>query len=484
MMRHHLYAAALTAAFCLSTIPAALADDVTVSARNGALSVSGTLLSYDGETYRLRSQWGDLTIEASAVECSGPGCPDLRRFAPTLKIALEPWLIDSLLAPRLSLYARAQGLTLERPETHKFALINGAKPLLYVTTLPLNGAPQPLLAAGEADVAMGHADTSSQSARLLARIPLRVVTSHDAPAGALPHATLAANPRNWSGLGITADQPLIWHHLAQGGLLDRAITARFGAAPQSARSAATTEQLIAGLRADPWGISLLPALDPVPEGLTARTLVSGCDLTLDQSEFATALGTHPLSLPITLLEAPHKLPAPARALLETLSQSGRPELDLTLRRSLSQQPTRLQNAILALNDETALSDLRQAIATLATSAQLPIQFHPRADGTFAPEADDIARLAALIEAGSFKGESLLLVGFTDSRGTAKENEKTALARAEALRAALIKAAPDAPQGTEMIALGFGEIMPVACNSSAQSREANRRIEVWVRPRPS
>jgi phosphate transport system substrate-binding protein len=29
-------------------------------------------------------------------------------------------------------------------------------------------------------------------------------------------------------------------------------------------------------------------------------------------------------------------------------------------------------------------------------------------------------------------------------------------------------------------LGYSEIAPVACNNSAQGREINRRVEVWVK----
>lgn len=484
-MRHLFHAAALTAAFCLSWATAVMADDVTVSARTGDLSVSGTLLSYDGETYRLRSQWGDLTIEASAVDCSGPGCPDLQRFAPTLQIAIEPWLIDSLLAPRLAGYAAAQGLTLARHGPDKFELTSGSKPLLHVVARPLSGPPQPVLAAGDADVAFAHSGPSGDGGKLLARIPLQLVTAEGAPAGALRLDALEPRPRNWSALRAGVDQPVVWHRLAQGGLLDRATTPRFGPPRPTDRSATTTDELAAQLRRDPWGIAVLPALAPLPDGLSARDLLSGCDMALDQSDFALALGSHPLNLPIRLIEAPHRLPAPARALLNFLSKSGRPELDLTLRRSLPQQAHRLQNAVMAANEETTLADLRQGVASLDGAAQLPIQFRPRPNTSLTAEGQaDINRLAQMIEAGLFRGESLLLVGFTDARGTAKDNQQAALTRAEALRNALIKAAPDAPQETEIIAIGLGEILPIACGNTAQSREANRRIEVWVRPRPS
>ena len=35
---------------------------------------------------------------------------------------------------------------------------------------------------------------------------------------------------------------------------------------------------------------------------------------------------------------------------------------------------------------------------------------------------------------------------------------------------------------EAIIQGYGELMPVACNTSSTGRQVNRRVEIWLRPK--
>ena len=55
----------------------ARAQDATLTALDGGLSLSGDLLGFDGEFYRLDTVYGVLTVDAAGVLCEGPACPDL-----------------------------------------------------------------------------------------------------------------------------------------------------------------------------------------------------------------------------------------------------------------------------------------------------------------------------------------------------------------------------------------------------------------------
>ena len=74
--------AAFCAAFFLLLVTGAVAQDVTLSSRDGKVELSGTLLGFDGEFYRLETQYGELTVDGSGVSCEGPGCPNLQDFVP------------------------------------------------------------------------------------------------------------------------------------------------------------------------------------------------------------------------------------------------------------------------------------------------------------------------------------------------------------------------------------------------------------------
>ena len=69
-----------TALFFFSHTPVAYAQDVTLISPDEAVEVSGILLGFDGEFYRLDTIYGELTVDGSGVRCEGPGCPNLQDF--------------------------------------------------------------------------------------------------------------------------------------------------------------------------------------------------------------------------------------------------------------------------------------------------------------------------------------------------------------------------------------------------------------------
>ena len=99
MMRVAFFAAL----FLFSGGLAALAQDVTLKSHDGDVEVSGDLLGFDGEFYRLETVYGELTVDGSGVSCEGPGCPNLENYiarltfsgAPTIGRVLMPALIEA-----------------------------------------------------------------------------------------------------------------------------------------------------------------------------------------------------------------------------------------------------------------------------------------------------------------------------------------------------------------------------------------------------
>ena len=56
-----------------------------------AVELSGTLLGFDGEFYRVETDYGELTVD-NATSCAGPGCPNLADFvAEVRRQAPPPW---------------------------------------------------------------------------------------------------------------------------------------------------------------------------------------------------------------------------------------------------------------------------------------------------------------------------------------------------------------------------------------------------------
>lgn len=488
-MWHFLRAAVLTAAFCVTDAGAALADDATLTARGGGLSVSGQLVSFDGTLYRIDTAWGLLTVDAAAVDCAGPGCPDLLRFAPEWRVAAEPWIADRLLRPLTEGFAAAQGLTLSEPAPSTFEFSDATRVLLRLQVLPLSGAADAALVAGAADAALAVPGQGQGTGPLIARMPLVPASATDAPAGrlglrALQSARQVAAP-TWTLPGAR-ERPLVWHSMPDGSALERATGAALGPARGTQRRARTLDALADALSRDPWGLAFLPA--PLPEGLTRRAIQDDCGLAIDMSDFAATVGDHPFLIGLHWLPGNRRAPPIVRDFIDwsstasartALAGAGAAFPSVAQRRPLAAQGLRLANALVAAKGAEALAALQSGIGQLGNAEQLALsfRFEPQGGALDAASRSLLDMLSMHLATGAFRGSDLLLVGLTSP----DEASAKGLARARDL-VAVLQAIPDLPGDTTVTALGLGAILPVACHDTADGRRLNRRVEVWVRPK--
>lgn len=86
---------------------------------------------------------------------------------------------------------------------------------------------------------------------------------------------------------------------------------------------------------------------------------------------------------------------------------------------------------------------------------------------------DLDRLVAFLRENS--QSRLVLVGFSDSRGSAPQNSRLSLERAKKISSELSE------RGVRAVDIeAMGSALPVASNESETGREKNRRVEVWLR----
>ena len=106
----------LCAAVFAALLPAlALAQDITLTSRDGALSISGRLQGYDGEFFRIDSPYGALTIDAQGVICEGPACPDLTAPKAVIRLVGEADAGTMLVQPLVQAFATSRGLMYAAP---------------------------------------------------------------------------------------------------------------------------------------------------------------------------------------------------------------------------------------------------------------------------------------------------------------------------------------------------------------------------------
>ena len=119
-------------------------------------------------------------------------------------------------------------------------------------------------------------------------------------------------------------------------------------------------------------------------------------------------------------------------------------------------------------DETDAAFDRNRITFLPASAQLDAKAVRALNG-----------LSAIALACAQAGLTFEVVGHTDNTGDEFENEALSIARAEAVRTALIARGVPADA---VSAFGFGQSQPIASNDTPEGRAANRRTDIlWFAP---
>ena len=114
----------------------------------------------------------------------------------------------------------------------------------------------------------------------------------------------------------------------------------------------------------------------------------------------------------------------------------------------------------------------QQFVTTSERLSLNFRFHTGSDQLDNKSLRDINRLTQYLEKNPDK--ELSLFGFSDSIGTEYANLKLSESRAKKVEYELQKRGVY-PVRTK----GFGEIMPVASNTTKAGRNKNRRVEIWV-----
>lgn len=486
---------ALWLALC-APLPA-VAQDVTLAAREGGLSLSGSLQAYDGEFYRIETDFGLLTVDAAGVICEGPGCPDLTAPRIALRVTGVPSLGERILPGLFRAFATARGLRLDLDPGAAFAArltdpVSG-KPLADISFVPQTPeGMRAALAAGRAEMGLAAAAEPDLAARVLALDALVPIVAPDNPLPQISTRDLAAvlsgEVTNWAQVG-GPDMPLVLHGLGPDDPLQAALADRLGRQIVPAILHADLPALAAAVAGDPWAIAV--SLRTGAAGTRALPLTDSCGFPLLPSSLAVKAEDYPLSLPLFLLTPKRRLPLLMREFLDFLAT---PQAQAAIAASgfIDRQPERqpmtadglrLINAIRGAGEETTLADLQRLTAVMEGAERLSLTFRFQ-DGSSTLDAhsrDSLRDLARLMDAGLFRDKQVILAGFSDGSGAAATNLSLSAARAESLLSQLAALLPETAPDALPTVLAFGEALPMACDETSAGRRLNRRVEVWLKP---
>lgn len=513
--------AIIAALFHLYLATAASAQDVTLTSRDGAVEITGTLLGYDGEYYRVDTVFGELTVDGSGVLCDGPGCPNLSEFVANVAFSGSSTMAEVLLPALIEGFALRNGYRTSRHDLDSnhfvYALLRpdtGAAIARFTFRVTNTDEGFADLLANEADVVMalreirrderrrandaGMGDmTGSNRSRVLAldaMVPI-VAPSNPVRRVSLPvlARVFAGEITNWAELG-GPDAPIAVHLPVAGfGLAQAAEDRLLGPVDLSISDQTTrhnrSSALARAVVADPFAVGLASYAET--GAARALTLTGSCGFSVSASRRSIKTEDYPLNSPMFLYLPARRLPKLAR---EFLTYTRSPAAQLVIRRAgfvdqspeeiaIKAQGGRFVNAIMAAGAETTLEQLQEMASTLDPLARLTTSFRfetgsARLD---AQSRSNVELLARAIESGAYDARKILFVGFSDGEGASEGNRRIAKTRAQAVRDAVLKSAQTAiPMRTEIDVAAFGEALPMACDDSDWGRQINRRVEVWVR----
>jgi phosphate transport system substrate-binding protein len=475
--------------FCQS----AGAQDITLTSRDGSLSLSGTLQGYDGEFFRIDTSYGLLTVDGQGVTCDGPACPDLTAPKAVIRFVGARDAGTSLLPRLFAAFAEARGLafTPGNPAILRDPLTEEVLAELSFDPMDAGVAREALLsgAAQMMVASVTEPDLGVQTVALDALVPIM------APGNPLPQisttdlaAVLAGEVANWNQVG-GPDMPLVLHGLAPGADVQKALSARLGRDVVAAVEHSSLADLADAVAKDPWALAVTQRAALGQARLLPLT--DSCGFPLLPTRMAVKAQDYPLTLPIYLLTPRLRLPLVAREFLEFLSS---PQAQVAIARAgyidrrAERQPMtadglRLINAIKGAGSETTLDDLKRLVAVMDGADRLSLTFRFEGGTTSldAASQSSLSDLAQLLEAGLFKGQALTFAGFSDGSGAAEANLDLSGNRAAAVLAALQRLVPGMPEDQLPGIAAFGEALPMACDETGAGRRLNRRVELWVKP---
>ena len=506
---------ALYALFMLASI--AVAQDVTLTSRDGGIEVSGALIGYDGEFYRIRSEYGDLTLDGSGVNCSGPGCPDLSSYVAEITFSGPGLLTKNLMPGLFAAFARseryeldvsdADGMTefafndpVEERVVARFQvetvsnaeafahLLSGRADMVLATRAVLPDENALAIEAGLGNLA------GRQQSRVVAldgivpvvsaRNPARRVTIEDLI------AAFSGEMPDWRD--ITGVDAPIYLHLLSGDRAERVAFLERMLLPTDRNYAGlltlhdSASEMLDAVARDPFALGLARMSDT--GGTRVLEVAGDCGFARDADNESLKSEDYPLPAPLFLYQRGGRMPRIARELLSFLDTPAA-QIAITraglvdqgmVRTEIRRQGDRLANAIRNASGSDDLATLRRMVDEMTDYARLSMSFRFEADdrGLDGQSQSNVRLLGRALESGTLGARDILFVGFSD---TVEGQEDRSVERAQEVEQRVLNAAATLDRRSVSVrSIGFGDIMPLACGDQPWGVNLNRRVEVWVR----
>ncbi|MDG1530686.1 MAG: phosphate ABC transporter substrate-binding/OmpA family protein [Paracoccaceae bacterium] len=518
-MRQWLIKAATFCCVSLLGFGWAMAQDVTLTSRDGAVTISGTLLGYDGEFYKLDTPYGPLSLDGEGVDCTGVGCPDPQAFIAEFTISGSSTIGSVLMPALLTTFAQNKGLDILREvETDARSTFvmsernsDRVRAKVHVNSNDTDAGFYDLI-AGNSDVVMamrpvrddevrlsitaGTGDLSKSSrVRVLALDGMVITVAPTNPLGLISPELVAqifaGDITNWAEIN-GVDAPIQVHSMtANSGLAqlfeDQILSLIRKPLTIAANLHEFAADLVDAVAQDPFAIGYSTYSEL---GNAEPLKISGtCGIGVAPQTWQIKNSDYPLTSPLLVYTSHTRLPRLARDFLGFIASRS---ADIAIRRAgfvdqsldtqrLTEQGEILANAIEKPDNDIA--EIRRYLDVVRGGKKLSVSFHFKSGSTDldVQSSGNLERLAQIIEIGGMDGKELIFVGHSDGEGDAGINQSISNRRSNAVLRDIRRAAKSADLSrVKLSGVGFGEVFPIACDDSEWGKRINRRVEVWIK----
>jgi len=505
------------AAMLLAAGEASAASRITTN--DGNVIIGDVERLQDG-VYSVRTPYGTVQIPASAVRqieastgrCSGAGCSqDTQTSRSALRLAGSNTIGAKLAPELLKAYAQSLGATdvqwVQGSDPEEGSLkANSTKGLVLEAELAAHGSgtAAPALLDGKADIGMmsrrikddevaklanigfGDAMAAGQE-HVLALDGILVLVHPSNPVTSLSLTQLqsifSGERTNWADFGGKPGPINIYARDNKSGTFDtfQNLVLKERKISTAAKRFESSPDLSDSVAGDPNGVGFVG----IAYARNARPLniALECGMEYPPSEFLVKTEEYPLARRLFLYTAAKPTNAEIPRFIEyALSSKGQPVVTsaefVNLQIEKSAQAYSATRIAAAARDETRNPRLLNIYAKALSGAdRLSVTYRFKFG-----KADldnravrDIDRLVEFLNDPANRGRQVLVLGFADSQGSTRGIQRISEDRARMVATTL----HEHGLNRQLIVAGFGAFAPVACNSSPEGADKNRRVEVWV-----
>ena len=494
------------------------ADAARITTRDGTV-VMGEVQAFADGVYTVRTAFGIVKIPAASVTsiAMDPGpTPPPPGGGGALRLAGSTTIGDELMPDLIERYAASNGMpdgkwTSDGGDSSEQSFAAGSGDKSFSAHLSRHGSATAFsaLADGKADIGMasrpindaeiatlrgagfGEANAPGQE-NVLALDGLAILVNRSNPVERLSIAQLSdiftGATTDWQQLGGTPGPIHVIGRDAKSGTADtfKGIVLKTNKMTGAAELLDSSDAVSDRVAADPAAIGF--AGFAYIRRAKALSVQTDCGIESPPSEYFVRTEEYPLSRRLFLYaKASAGDDNVHRFIGYALGQEGQAEaaskgfVDLQPRLSSPEYSTsRIQQALNQVAgtqsepiDYKAIQLFNQ-VASGGRRLSVTFRFRSASFDLDTRSVRDVERVVAAVRAPELAQRSLVVVGFSDSQGASIRNVRLAQARAERI-GKLLRAQGIAPK----LVIGLGRIAPVACNSSPEGMQKNRRVEIWL-----